>query len=270
MSRCSPMKRIAMTVCISVLCSTGSSAQPDSTSADERGREIAEEAQRRDEGFGDTVTEITMQLMSTDGRIRERRLSWQTLEVIDDGDKSLTIFHEPRDIAGTAFLSFTHINEPDDQWLYLPALKRVKRIASANQTSSFMGSEFSYEDLLSDEVERFDYRWLRDEVCGELTCFVLERRPRYPDSGYSKQIVWVDQEEYRTLKIEYYDRREDHEKTLSLDSYRQYLGEFWRAHEFRMENHQTQKATLLAFDTYSFQTGLTDRDFDPNALRRLR
>ena len=92
-----------------------------------------------------------------------------------------------------------------DQWLYLPALKRVKRIASVNKTSSFMGSELAYEDLLSDEVEKFDYRWLRDEACGEDSCFVLERRPRYENSGYSKQVLWMDQSEYRIHGIEYYD-----------------------------------------------------------------
>lgn len=241
-------------------------------SPEEKGLEIAEEAERRDRGFGDSATEITMRLTSTDGRVRERRLSWQTLEsaAADEGDKSITIFHEPRDIAGTAFLSFTHIDQPDDQWLYLPALKRVKRIASANQSSSFMGSEFAYEDLLSDEVEKFDYRWLRDEPCGELVCFVLERRPRYEDSGYSKQVIWIDQAEYRTFKTEYYDLRDRHEKTLTLDAHRLYLDRFWRAHELRMENHLTEKLTLLLFENYEFQTGLTDQAFDPSALRRLR
>ena len=241
-------------------------------SPDEKGREIAMESERRDEGFGDTITEITMQLISSDGRIRERRLTWQTLEMIDppDGDRSLTVFHEPRDIAGTAFLSFTHVEEPDDQWLYLPSLKRVKRIASVNQSSSFMGSEFFYEDLLSDEVEKFDYLWIRDESCGESICFVLERKPRFENSGYSRQVVWIDQVEYRPMKIEYYDLRERHQKTLLFEDYRRYMERFWRAHELRMVNHQTEKETRLSFGTYEFQTGLTEQVFDPSALTRLR
>ncbi|MDH3509146.1 MAG: outer membrane lipoprotein-sorting protein [Gammaproteobacteria bacterium] len=241
-------------------------------SPEQRGRRIAAEAERRDQGFGDSATEITMRLMSSDGRIRERRLTWQTLESVaaSEGDKSLTVFHEPRDIEGTAFLSYTHIEQADDQWLYLPALKRVKRIASANQSSAFMGSEFAYEDLLSDEVEKFDYLWLRDEPCRELTCFVLERRPRYEDSGYSRQVVWIDQAEYRAFRIEYYDHRERHEKTLVFEDYRQYLDRFWRAHEMRMTNHLTDKETLLLFEPYAFQTGQTEQDFDPSALRRLR
>lgn len=241
-------------------------------SPEQRGLEIAEEVDRRDRGFGDSVTEIVMRLISDDGRVNERRLIWQILENPDpqDGDKSLTVFHEPRDIAGTAFLTHTHINEEDDQWLYLPALKRVKRIASVNKTSAFVGSELAYEDLLSDEVEKFDYRWLRDEVCGAETCFVLERRPRYEDSGYSRQVLWMDQSEYRVHRIDYYDLDGMLEKTLTLTDYRVYLGSYWRAHEYLMENHQTDKRTALLFGPYEFQTGLTEGDFDPSALRRLR
>ena len=128
------------------------------------GLAIAQEASRRNEGYGDTTVKLVMELRSADGRTRERVLTWKTLEAAQpgEGDKSLTIFHEPRDIAGTGFLSHTHVSGEDDQWLYLPSLKRVKRIASSNKSGSFVGSEFSYEDLLSDEVEKFTYRWLRD------------------------------------------------------------------------------------------------------------
>jgi len=243
-----------------------------SLSSEQRGGVIAEEVERRDRGFGDTVTELTMILTSADGRERSRRLTWQTLEVDtpNEGDKSLTLFHEPRDIEGTAFLSFTHIDQDDDQWLYLPALKRVKRIASANKSSAFVGSEFAYEDLLSDEVEKFDYRWLKDETCGDLQCYVIERKPRYENSGYSRQVVWIDQDAFRPMKIEYYDHKNQLQKTLAFDDYRLYLNRYWRAHKMRMDNHQTRKSTVLSFSVFQFQTGLTARDFDPGALRRLR
>jgi outer membrane lipoprotein-sorting protein len=241
-------------------------------SLEEKGRAIALEADRREAGFGDSVTVLTMEVVGADGRVRTRRLTWQTLEGTqpDAGDKSLTLFHEPRDIEGTAFLSHTYVDRPDDQWLYLPSLKRVKRISSANQSSAFVGSELAYEDLLSDEVERFDYRWLRDELCGASTCFVVERRPRYADSGYVKQVVWIDQAEYRAMRIEYYDLRERPLKTLTFDDYRRYLDRFWRAHRLRMENRQTGKVTILTFEPFAFATGLTADAFDPSALTRLR
>ena len=101
----------------------------------------------------------------------------KVLEVEDDGDRSLFIFDEPRDVAGTAMLVHSHKDAADDQWLYLPALTRVKRISSSNRSGSFMGSEFAYEDMSVPEVEKFTYRYLRDEPCGELTCTVVERFP---------------------------------------------------------------------------------------------
>jgi len=240
--------------------------------AAERGKAIAAEAQRRDEGFGDTVAELRMELKNAAGRVRTRQLTWKILEIKDpaEGDRSLTIFKQPRDIAGTAFLSWTHLDRADDQWLYLPSLKRVKRIASSNMSSAFVGSEFAYEDLLSDEVEKFEQTWIRDESCGDLNCFVVERRPRYKNSGYSKRIVWSDQAEFRPMKIEYYDRKERLLKTLELSDYRLHLDRFWRAHVMQMENHQTGKITVLTFSDFRFQTGLTPRDLDPAALRRLR
>lgn len=241
-------------------------------SAEIKGEAIAVEAKTRDQGFGDSVAELTMMLQGADGRERVRRLTWQTLEAVDPGagDKSLTVFHEPRDIAGTTFLSHTFADRDDDQWLYLPALKRVKRIASANKSSAFVGSEFAYEDLLSDEVEKFDHRWLRDEVCGDETCFVLERRPRYSNSGYSREVVWMDQVAYRPVRIEYYDLKDRHEKTLRFQDYRLYLERFWRAHTLRMQSQITGKTTVLSMSDYRFRTGLEERDFDPSALRRVR
>ncbi|MEJ2130419.1 MAG: outer membrane lipoprotein-sorting protein [Gammaproteobacteria bacterium] len=262
---------IVLATCALVVTATIADAA-DTASPEQKGRGIAEEADRRDEGFGDSVVALTMTLSNAEGRTRTRRLTWRTLERREEneGDKSLVVFHEPRDIEGTAFLTFTHIGSADDQWLYLPSLKRVKRISSANKSSAFVGSEFSYEDLLSDEVEKFDYRWLRDEPCGELLCFVLERRPRYEDSGYARQVLWVDQGEYRTMRIDFFDLEERHLKTLTFEDYRRYRERYWRAHRMQMDNRLTEKRTLLEFDPFEFGSGLTERDFDPGALTRLR
>lgn len=239
---------------------------------EEIGLEIAREMDRRDLGWGDSAVELTMVLSNSQGETSTRELRVQSLEVADpsQGDKSLVIFDRPRDVEGTAFLSHTNILEADDQWLFLPALARVKRISSANKSGPFMGSEFAYEDLLSQEVEKYTYRWLRDEACGALQCFVIERYPLYENSGYTRQVVWVDTEHYRPMRIDFYDRKDDLLKTLVYADYRQYLGRYWRAHELRMENHQTGKGTVLTFTEYRFQVGLSDGDFTSNRLRRAR
>lgn len=242
----------------------------------EKGLAIALEIDRRDTGFQDSKTTLTMTLRNKQGQSSTRELRLETLEETDadTGDKSLTIFDHPRDVKGTAFLSFTNILEPDDQWLYLPALKRVKRISSANKSGPFVGSEFAYEDLTSFEVKKYDYVWLRDEPCGTLLegsqCFVLERKPLYENSGYTRQVSWIDMDEYRLLKVEFYDRKDALLKTLLMSEYRQYLGQYWRSHEQLMVNHQTGKETLLTFSDYVFQDGVNARNFNKSRLSKIR
>ena len=121
-----------------------------------------------------------------------REMRTQVLEVEGDGDRTVIVFNQPRDVKGTAFLSHMHKEGSDDQWLYLPALKRVKRIASNNKAGPFMGSEFAYEDISSQEVEKYTYLYLRDEVLDGQATFVVERDPVDSRSGYSRQVVWYD------------------------------------------------------------------------------
>jgi len=238
--------------------------------AEERGLEIAIEADRRDTGFHDSQASMRMILRNKRGDESIRDIRVRTLEQLDDGDKSLTIFDKPADVKGTNFLTFTHKTGPDDQWLYLPALKRVKRISSRNKSGPFMGSEFAYEDLSSQEVEKYTYKYLHDEACGELQCFVIERIPVDRYSGYTRQIVWIDQQQYRPQKIVFYDRKDAILKTLVYSHYKQFLEKYWRAHDMLVENHQTGKSTRLIWDNYRFKTGLTERDFDRNSLKRAK
>jgi hypothetical protein len=237
---------------------------------EEKGLEIAIEADRRDTGFHDSTASLKMLLRNRQGDESTREIRVRTLEQLDDGDKSLTIFDEPADVRGTAFLSFTHKSGPDDQWLYLPALKRVKRISSSNKSGPFMGSEFAYEDLSSQEVEKYSYKYLRDEACDGMECFVLERDPVDENSGYTRQVVWIDKQEYRPHKVVFYDRKNAILKTLTYSDYQQYLDKYWRAGTMHMENHQTGKSTLLKWRDYRFQTGLSDTDFNRNMLDRVR
>lgn len=235
----------------------------------EKGLRIAQETDARDRGFGDMTADMEMTLKNRAGDTSTRQIRNKTLEVEGDGDKTLSLFDQPADVKGTAMLTFSHGLEPDDQWLYLPALKRVKRIASRNKSGPFMGSEFAFEDLGSQEVEKYTYTYLREEPCGEnWTCHVVERIPAYQYSGYSKQIGWVDTQEYRLVKVEFYDRKEDKLKTLIHNGYQEYIGHYWRPDQMVMENHQTGKSTTLNWSNYQFKTGLTKQDFNKNALKR--
>ncbi len=234
---------------------------------EQRGLAIAREADRRDQGFGDYTVDMLMILKNRHGQQSERKIRSRVLEVEDDGDKSLSIFDNPPDVKGTAFLNHTHRSGDDDQWLYLPALKRVKRISSRNKSGSFMGSEFSYEDISSQEVEKYTYKWLRDEQLDGRDCFVVERYPvNRESSGYTRQVSWIDTSEYREWKIEYYDRKSSLLKTLTASDHQRYLDRYWRAGEMNMVNHQNGKSTRLILSDYQFRTGLNDSDFNKNSL----
>ncbi len=238
----------------------------------EKGFEVAARSDRSDRGFGDSKVELKMILRNKAGKEATRRLSIATLEIPDEGtgDKSLIVFDSPADISGTALLSHAKILDPDDQWLFLPALKRVKRISSANKSGPFVGSEFAFEDFTALELNKFTYKYIREEACGALKCDVVERYPRYERSGYTKQITWLDQRDYQVRKVEFYDRRGDLLKTMTLEDYQKYEGEYWRAGTMSMVNHKTGKSTDLIYSDYTFKAGLRDSQFVKTALTRLR
>ena len=237
---------------------------------EEQGLAIAQEADTRDSDYKNYTNDVKMILKNKQGQESIREIRSKTLEVDGDGDKSLTIFDRPRDIKGTALLSFTHKEGTDDQWLYLPALKRVKRIASDNKSGPFMGSEFAYEDITSQEVEKYTYKFLKDDTLDGMDVFVFERYPVDRKSGYTRQIIWMDKENYKERKIEYYDRKNALLKTLVFADYNLYRDKFYRAHDMHMVNHQTGKSTRLLQSNYNFDVELSDRDFDKNSLKRAR
>ena len=238
--------------------------------AEEKGLAISREADRRDSGWVDSEAAMNMILRNRSGDESTRQVRVRAKEVKGDGDKGLSIFDEPKDVKGTAVLTWSHSLEPDDQWIFLPALKRVKRINSKNKSGPFMGSEFAYEDIASQEVEKYNHRYLRDETVNGLDCFVIERIPQYEFSGYTRQEVWIDKEHYRSQQVIYYDRKNALLKTLVFSAYEQYIGQYWRASQMFMENHQTGKTTLLAWRDYRFGNDFTERDFDQTTLKRIR
>lgn len=260
------MKCIWMIIISLLLFTVQAQAEPP----EQRGLTIAREVKKRSTGFTNYTANSTMILRNRQDREHQRTMRSRVLEMPDDGDKSMTIFDSPGDVRGTALLTFTHRVGDDDQWLYLPALKRVKRITASNKSGSFMGSEFAFEDLGSREVEKYEYKYLKDEQVNDHTCFLLELMPKDSDSGYSRILSWVDTAEYIAHKEEYYDKHGKLLKTLYLSEYQQYLGFLWRAHRLEMVNHQNGKDTDLLLSGFKFDTGLTDRDFTSTSLKRSR
>lgn len=238
----------------------------------EQGEAIAIEFDERDIGWEDADVELQMVLKNSAGREVKRK---QRIRILQnpgrvEGDKSLITFDYPRDVKGTAFLSYAKILEADSQWIFLPALKRVKRISSNNKSGPFVGSEFAYEDITGNEIGKYSWEYLTTEACGNEQCFKLKTIPKYKHSGYSKRLVWIDTSHFRIQKIEFFDRKDQLLKTQTNKGYKQYLNKFWRADVWEMVNHQHNKSTILNFNAYQFKTGLKARDFTRAALTRSK
>jgi hypothetical protein len=243
--------------------------QNPAADASSRGLSIAREADRRDTGWRSSVVEVRMTLTNAHGQTAERQLRSAMLEVQGDGDRTLVVFDQPADVKGTAVLTYSHASGPEDQWLYLPAVARVKRIASSNKSGPFMGSEFAFEDLASQELEKYTYRFVAEDTLGGVAAFVVDRDPVDPKSGYTRQRVWFDQQYYRPLKIDYYDRKDALLKTLTYERYQPY-GAFWRARAQLMVNHQTGKRTRVEFGEFRLGAGLTPAQFEVARLSSVQ
>jgi len=254
------MKKIVLSA-LAIVLTLGAFAQ----TAGERGLEIAKAAEKADLGFKSSVVTLSMTLKNKNGQTSQRSMETKTLELTEDGDKSLISFNSPKDVKGTATLTFTHKIGSDDQWLFLPSIKRVKRISSNNKSGPFVGSEFAYEDLSSQEVEKYTYTFLEEK--GSL--LLVEQDPVDPKSGYKRRIVTYNKDKgYRIEKVDFYDRKNALLKTLSYSDYKLYKNKFWRAATFNMVNHQSNKETLLKFSNYNFDANLTDDDFTQASLKR--
>lgn len=267
-----PAQRWTRVLSLILVCTASIASAQDT--GDARGRAIADELSRRNAGFGDLSAELELLMRDDRGRETRRGLRLRVLErpEADHGDLSLLVFDDPADVRGTALLSRAGVSSPDEQWLYLPAAGRVRRVSTSSATGAFLGSEFTYEDITGGEVGKYSWRFVAERACpgsSSEQCFEVETRPRYDGSGYSRRVVFIETGEYRIRQIEFYDRRDTLQKRLTYSEYQQH-GRHWRAHRWTMENLQTHRTTVLSFTRYRFGNGLSESDFTPAALERAR
>jgi outer membrane lipoprotein-sorting protein len=257
-----PIALSAMALLASVFGDPGSA---NAESPEEKGLKIALSLDKANEGYASESSTMEMTLVNAHGDKTSRKMKSQILETKDDGDKSRIEFEWPADVKGTRMLTWTHKKDDDDQWLFLPAIKRVKRISSKNKSGSFMGSEFTYEDLGSQEVEKFKHKFLADETQNGRKIWKMERIPTAADSGYSKQIAWVDREYNNPIKIEYFDRKGELLKTAAFSDFKKF-GKFWRLGKLEMVNHQTRKSSTLVWKDRKVGVAVDNALFDSDEL----
>lgn len=265
--------RTRLIVLLAALAGPAGAATPEGATPAAQGLNLARAAEAADAGFGSFTAVGEMVLSDAQGRSARRGFEVKTLEGSDDGDRTLIVFTTPPDIRDTALLTHAHDDGDDDQWLYLPALKRVKRIASRTRAGAFVGSEFAYEDLVPTEVDKYTYRYRGEAPCPgapDLACHVNERTPRDAGSGYSRQVVWLDTDHHRMWQVEYYDRAGALRKTLTAADYAVYRQRHWRPARLLMRNAVNGKSTLMRWDAYDFDVELREQDFTTRALERVQ
>ena len=232
------------------------------------GLKIIQNIDQAGKGFGGETSESQMVLIDRQGNRIERSMLTQVLEMPNDEERSLITFVTPADVKGTKMLSWMrNALKDDEQWLYLPSLRRVKRISGGQRTSSFMGSEFSYEDIVSSQaIVKFGYKLISKIKDKSWT---IESRPKFK-SGYSKKVETYSTQYMNPVKVEYYDRRDELFKIATFSNWKKYTIKnktFWRARDIKMENVQTGKQSLWLQKNLKLGVKLRPRDFKKNALR---
>jgi outer membrane lipoprotein-sorting protein len=229
------------------------------------GLEVMQKVDKAGEGFIGSSSTMTLTLINAYGEKIEREMESKVIEDNKEGNKSITEFIKPLDVKGTKLLTWTMKKDDNKQWLYLPRFKRIKKITSSGQSGSFMGSEFSYEDIAGNEIAKYDYKLLSEDK----NTWVVEARPK-TDSGYSKIISTVSKEKLIPIKAEYYDRKEEKLKISIMDKFKTYKvksNTFNYANYIKMDNIQTKKSSIIEWKERKIGLKHKESDFKSTKLK---
>lgn len=230
------------------------------------------ERQRTLQRARDEEETLTMKLIDKNGAAKQRRLVRYTIIEAGDLSKMLIRFLEPRDVEKTGLLTWEARDGDDDQWLYLPAVKKVRRIAASGKKTRFVGSEFAFEDLRPEALALHRYSLVGSDAVDGQECWVIEAVPatdrQASDSGYSKRKLWVRRDNHYSVKQEFYDKRGALEKIRTDRKVVNVKGTIWRPDEVEMHNVQSGARTLLLVERRRLESGLDRGLFTETELIR--
>lgn len=234
------------------------------------GDEVIAAVDQHEDGYTDLTANIEMSLMDGAEAVRVRYLDFYSIESAKIGEKRKFVFQKPRDVKGTVILIDSRVIEDDKQWIFLPAFKRIKRISSRNRKTAFVGSQFSYEDLASQEKEKYRNTLSGETKIGDIACYRVKRIPVYQDSGYAYLMAYVDKARSRYIRIEYFDHNDKRLKTMDISDYKLYQDHFLLASSYKMVDHSNNKTTIMLWNNIKLKNGYSQADFTSNALKRTR
>ena len=215
----------------------------------------------------DGKARIIMELINKAGQKRIRELTMLRKDYEEGGEqKYFTYFHQPADVKGTTFMVYKYPDKDDDRWLFIPAINLVKRIAANDKYSSFVGSDFTYEDVSGRKPEEDSHTLLRKEKLGERSCFVIESIPKEP-SEYTKRISWIDETNFLPLKEEFYDKQDELYRQFEAVEIKD-INEIPTITKRVMRNIKTGHHTAVTFQEVEYNLGIQDEVFSERYLRR--
>ena len=231
------------------------------------GRDIIEKVYNRSTG-DDQTSNLTMTLINKSGSERVRKIKQFTKD-FGDIEKSIMFFQTPADVKNTSFMSWTYDDESksDDQWIYLPAIKKTKRISSDSKSDSFMGSDFTYDDLGDRKLDADTHKRLDDETIDGITYYVVESISKDEDYMYSKTKTWVRQDHFIGLKKEFYDEDGELFKTLKVKKFEEIDGIIVITNS-EMVNTERNHRTSMILDNVKINTGISASKFSERMMTR--
>lgn len=215
---------------------------------------------------------VSMILVTRDGKQRRRTMETFFKKGEGEDDSNLLRFRSPPTIRGTALLTREASDREDDQWVYLPAFKKSKKIASNKKTNRFAGTDFTFEDLRTEDYAANTYTKKEDTKVEDggksLDCYTVESKPKNTDlSGYSRRVIFVEKARFIIVKVDFYDHKKRHHKTLSSRGFEK-VDSLWRAKRSMMMDHQRGSKTLWEFSERKINPGLSDSLFTKSSLER--
>ena len=216
----------------------------------------------------DMTSDLTMTLINSSGNKRIREIK-QFSRDFGDVEKRIMFFVKPADVKNTSFMNWSYNEEgkDDDQWIYLPALKKTKRISSDSKSDYFMGSDFTYDDLGDRKPTDDIHKILREEKYNGEDCYVIESTPKDEDYMYSKTITWIVKDKWIGLKKDFYDEDGDHLKTLKVNKYQDINGFLIITHT-EMDNVQKEHKTVMELTNVKINSGISKSKFTERMMTR--
>jgi predicted RND superfamily exporter protein len=218
--------------------------------------------------YPDSTADTTMTLTNKAGKQRVRKTFGTTkLEPNGLDNMRMTRFLEPADVKGTVSLLIEHSEKDDDIWIYLPSVKKVRRLVSSNKKDSFIGTDFSYGDVIGHKVKEWDHKLVKEEDVDGKPCYVIESTPKdasiKANTGYAKRVNWIQKDNFVTVKGMLYDEAGELLKETRYTSYTEVdpARHKWQAGQLEARNLQTEHATVIYIDQLKVNVGVKDDYF---------